>query len=241
MKISVCMATYNGEKFLREQLDSILGQLSAEDEIIISDDGSTDATLKIIETYQDNRIHLHHSTQKNLIINFENALKRATGDLIFLSDQDDIWFDDKVKKYKKQLKKNYLVFSNAAMFRGDDKNDYELFFKDDAKKTGLWNNLYKVNFLGATLAFRKSVLQKSLPFPKKIAMHDIWIGLVAETMGRTHFIKEPLIYYRRHENTASTTGDKSDNSLAVKLKIRFDLVAALVGRLSSDYSKPKQV
>jgi len=240
MKISVCMATYNGEKFIKEQLDSILPQLSDEDEIIISDDGSTDTTLQILESYKDKRIHLYHSTHKNLIFNFENALQRATGDLIFLCDQDDIWFEDKVEKYKKQLKKYYLVFSNAAMFWGNDKNDYELFFKDNVKKTGLWNNLYKVNFLGATLAFRKSVLQKALPFPKKIAMHDIWIGLVAETMGQTHFIEEPLIHYRRHENTASTTGGKSENSLASKLKIRFDLGVALMRRMLSGRSKSKR-
>ncbi len=240
MKISVCMATYNGEKFLKEQLDSILPQLSDEDEVIISDDGSTDATLQILESYKDKRIHLYHSTHKNLIFNFENALQRATGDLIFLCDQDDIWFDDKVEKYKKQLKKYYLIFSNAAMFWGNDKNDYELFFKDYVRKTGLWNNLYKVNFLGATLAFRKSVLQKALPFPKKIAMHDIWIGLVAETMGKTYFIEEPLIYYRRHENAASTTGGKSENSLAIKLKIRFDLGVALLRRTLSGRSKSKK-
>src|SRR5680860_10588 len=240
MKISVCMATYNGEKFLKEQLDSILSQLSAEDEVVISDDGSTDATLKIIESYKDKRIHLYHSTHKNLIFNFENALKRANGDLIFLSDQDDIWFKDKVEKCTKQLKKHQLVFSNAAMFKGGYKNGFELFFANDGKKTGLWNNLYKVNFLGATLAFRKSVLVKALPFPKKIAMHDIWIGLVAETTGSTHYIDEPLIYYRRHAGAASTTGSKSENSLTTKIKIRFKLVVALLRRTLSGRSKSKK-
>ncbi len=230
MKISVCMATYNGEKFLMEQLDSILKQLSADDELIISDDGSTDNTLEIINSYKDCRIQLLHSTRKNLIFNFENALKQASGDLIFLSDQDDIWFGNKVERYKKELKKNHLVFSNASMFNGTDKNENEMVFKDDKIKTGLWNNLYKVNFLGATLAFRYSVLEKALPFPKKIAMHDIWLGLVAETMGKTHYIDEPLIYYRRHDNVASTTGSKSKNSMVVKLKIRFYLALALLRR-----------
>ncbi len=240
MKISVCMATYNGEKFLKEQLDSILPQLSPEDEVIISDDGSTDATLEIIESYKDKRIHLYHSTHKNLIFNFENALRRSSGDLIFLSDQDDIWFEDKVKKCAEQLNEHRLVFSNAAMFKDGDKNDFELFFTNDGKKTGLWNNLYKVNFLGATLAFRKSVLERALPFPKKIAMHDIWIGLVAETMGRTHYIDEPLVYYRRHTAAASTTGSKSGNSLATKITIRFDLAVAVLRRTLSSRSKSKK-
>lgn len=230
MKISVCMATYNGEKYLRPQLDSILKQLSAEDELIISDDGSTDNTLEIIGSYQDERIKLLHSTHENLILNFENALENANGDAVFLCDQDDIWFDAKVEKYKERLKKNLLVFSNAAMFQGINNNDFELFFKDSKKKTGLLNNLKKVKFLGATLAFQKSVLQKALPFPKNIPMHDIWIGLVAETMGSTYYIDEPLIYYRRHENAASTTGGKSTNSFFTKLKIRAILALNLIKR-----------
>jgi glycosyltransferase involved in cell wall biosynthesis len=231
MKISVCMATYNGELYLERQIDSILKQLSKDDELIISDDGSTDNTLKIIHSYQDERIEVLHSTHRNLIFNFENALKAASGDVIFLSDQDDIWFDNKVEKYKKNLKKNLLVFSNAAMFQGNNRNDFEFFFKNKKKKTGLLNNLKKVNFLGATLAFQKSVLQKALPFPKNIAMHDIWIGLVAETMGATHYIDEPLIYYRRHENAASTTGGISTNSLITKIKIRKNLIFCLIKRM----------
>lgn len=240
MKISVCMATYNGERFIEEQLDSILPQLSAYDEIVISDDGSEDDTVAIIKAYRDERIRLLHSTHRNLIRNFEHTLDHARGDIIFLSDQDDIWFPDKVARYLEKLKTHHLVFSNAAMFRGENKSDFQLFFKDNAKKTGLWNNLYKVNFLGATLAFRKSVLDKALPFPDKIAMHDIWIGLVAETIGNTCYIDSPLIYYRRHDNTASTTGGKSKNSFSEKVKIRFDLLFALVVRAASGPRKAKK-
>lgn len=237
MKISVCMATYNGAQYLRPQLDSILKQLSSDDELIISDDGSTDGTLDIIKSYRDQRIKLLHSTHKNLILNFENALTHANGDAIFLSDQDDIWFDDKVSKYKERLKKNLLVFSNAAMFKNSDISKCELFFKDSNRKTGFLSNLVKVKFLGATLAFQKSVLEKALPFPKNIPMHDIWMGLIAETMGNTFYIDEPLIYYRRHENTASTTGAKSENSLFKKIKIRVNLVLSLIGRILKPLKK----
>lgn len=231
------MATYNGERYLRPQLDSILKQLSQEDELIISDDGSTDGSLIIIESYQDSRIKLLHSTHKNLIYNFENALEQASGDIIFLSDQDDIWFDEKVDKYKENLKKNLLVFSNAAMFHANNSSVSELFFKDSKKKTGLLNNLKKVKFLGATLAFKKEVLNRALPFPKNIPMHDIWIGLVAESMGSTYYIDEPLIYYRRHENAASTSGGKSSNSFLTKLTIRMNLVFGLIKRLLKTSNK----
>lgn len=94
--ISVCMATYNGEEYIKEQLESILCQLGEMDEIIISDDGSTDNTLNIIESYNDSRIKIHINTGKHgFVYNFENALQKAKGEYIFLSDQDDIWLPEK--------------------------------------------------------------------------------------------------------------------------------------------------
>lgn len=231
MKISVCMATYNGERFLNEQLDSILKQLSPDDEVIISDDGSTDKTIEIIKSYTDERIKLFHSTKKNLIYNFENALKQASGDIIFLSDQDDIWFHDKVKKSVYHLQDNGLVFSNALMFQGAEMHNGILFFKKSKNLTGVLSNLYKAKYLGATLAFKSSILKDALPFPSNLAMHDIWIGLIAKITSSTYYIDEPLIYYRRHENTASSTGGKSTNSLFKKLSIRYNLTCNLIKRV----------
>ncbi|MCM4150243.1 glycosyltransferase family 2 protein [Arenibacter sp. N53] len=233
MKISVCMATYNGERFLKEQIDSILHQISPDDELIISDDGSTDNTIEIISSYKDERIKLYHSTKGNLIYNFENALKQASGDIIFLSDQDDIWFHDKVEKSVWHLQGNGLVFSNALMFHDTEKVNGSLFFKNSKNKTGVLSNLLKVKYLGATLAFKSSILQKALPFPTKLPMHDVWIGLIAEITSSTYYIDEPLIYYRRHENTASRTGEKSTNSLFRMLKIRYGLIFNLCKRMAT--------
>lgn len=99
--ISVCMATYNGEKYIKEQIDSILKQLGSDDELVISDDGSSDGTIDIILGYHDPRIHLYKGSFHSPAFNFENALKNATGDFIFLSDQDDIWYDNKVPEILK--------------------------------------------------------------------------------------------------------------------------------------------
>ena len=118
--ISVCMATYNGGKHIREQIESILPQLSLNDEIIISDDGSNDETVKIINSFNDKRIKLFFNQRKKefnsrhalVTSNFENALKNAQGDIIFLSDQDDVWRDDKVKIYVDSLKDYHVVMSN---------------------------------------------------------------------------------------------------------------------------------
>ena len=89
--VSVCMATYNGEKYIKEQIDSILSEIKENDEIVISDDNSTDCTVEIIKSYNDDRIKLYHSNARNFKKNFENARNKAKGDIIFLSDQDDVW------------------------------------------------------------------------------------------------------------------------------------------------------
>ena len=230
MKISVCMTTFNGEKFVEAQLISILKQLSPEDEVIISDDGSTDATIEIIESLQDERIKIFYSGRKNLIENFENALNQATGGYIFLSDQDDIWFDSKVDKIKEALKDNLLVFSNAQVFHDEILIENRLLFKRTNPK-GFLRNIYKNNFIGATMAFKTELLQIALPFPKNIPMHDMWLGLLAELKGTTTYIDEPLIYYRRHKDTMSTTGSKSKNTLCQKIGIRMRTLYSLCNRL----------
>ena len=105
-KISVCIATYNGEKYIKEQLESIIHQLGEYDEIIISDDGSNDKTIQIIENFKDTRIKIfNHSPNRKTKYKFdlttrniENALSKAKGDFIFLADQDDIWIKNKVEK-----------------------------------------------------------------------------------------------------------------------------------------------
>lgn len=229
MKISVCMATYNGEAFLKEQLDSILGQLSAQDELVISDDSSTDQTLKIIESYRDKRIKIYHSDHKNVIFNLENALRGATGDIIFLSDQDDIWKGNKVQKTLEMLNECTLVFSNAYVFEGNEPHeDVLLYQRSDV--VGFFRNLYKNNYIGATMAFKAELLQVALPFPKQLPMHDIWFGLLAEITGKTDFISEPLIYYRRHSNNVSTTGRKSGNSILRKIRNRAIISILLLER-----------
>ena len=108
--ISVCMATYNGEKYIREQIDSILAQLGDKDELIVSDDGSADATLSIVRSFSDPRIKIISNTGKHGTNgNFENALKHAQGDYIFLSDQDDVWLPGKVNICLQALQTAHLV------------------------------------------------------------------------------------------------------------------------------------
>ncbi|MEH6514152.1 MAG: glycosyltransferase family 2 protein [Maribacter arcticus] len=230
MMISVCMAVYNGEEFIKEQLDSILLQLGKQDEVIISDDGSTDQTLAIIETYNDARISTHYSGKRSIIKNFENSLKRATGDVVFLADQDDIWYPNKVAITLSYLNEYDLVFSNASVFKENTEQSY-LLYEKGVSRIGLLRNFVKNNYIGATMAFKRGVLDKALPFPPNIYMHDVWLAMLVELKGKTFFIEQPLIYYRRHGNNASETSEKSSNGFGVKMRMRFNLALSLLRRL----------
>lgn len=222
MRISVCIPTYNGEKYIKAQLESILIQLSINDEIIISDDSSTDGTISEIKSIQDSRIKLFENNKfKSPIFNLENALKKAKGEFIFLSDQDDIWKPDKVNITLEKLKKFDLVVSDCELI--DEKNQIisESFYALNSTKIGYINNLLKNGFLGCCMAFNQNIQSSVIPFPKKIAMHDIWIGLVASLLGRVIFIDDKLIQYRRHGGNFSFTSSKSKFTLLFKIQYRI--------------------
>lgn len=227
--ISVCVATFNGEKYIKEQLDSILMQIGEKDEIIISDDGSTDKTLEIVESYKDFRIKLFRNSFKNLILNFQFALSQAKGDYIFLSDQDDVWLPNKVRVCLENLITYDLVVSNCKVVDHNLNVINDSFFGLNNSKKGLISNLIKNSYLGCCLAFKKEILLKVLPFPKSIAMHDIWIGFVSEIFYKTKFIEEPLVLYRRHGKNESPTGENSPYGLIQKMEFRFNIVKNLPG------------
>ena len=229
--ISVCMATYNGEKYLKEQIDSILYQLNSNDELIISDDGSTDGTIEIIEGYNDKRIKLHKNSFHNLIKNFEYALTQASGDYIFLCDQDDMWVSNKVRVVCEKLIHYDLVVTDCRVVDEQLNTMIPSFFQLRGSGEGFWKNLYRNTYLGCCMAFRRSLLKVILPFPADIAMHDIWIGLVAEKMGRVTFVPQQLVYYRRHGNNASPTGEKSRYGLKYKFWYRWVMLRNIIKRL----------
>ncbi|PCJ97706.1 MAG: alpha-L-Rha alpha-1,3-L-rhamnosyltransferase [Flavobacteriaceae bacterium] len=228
--ISVCIATYNGELYIEEQLKSILKQLNENDEVIISDDGSTDRTIEILKSFDDPRIKLHHSSFQNVILNFENALQKATGEIIFLSDQDDIWFKNKVVESLKVLEKNDLVFSNLSVFSNEVAENYNMY---DLNKNcnGFVRNFIKNNCVGATMAFKSKVLKYAIPFPKHIEMHDMWLFFITSFYGKTFYYKKPLIYYRRHGLNVSNTGEKTTNSIIKIIKIRIRMLVAILKRI----------
>lgn len=212
--ISVCMATHNGAKFIKEQIDSILKQLGDEDELVISDDGSSDNTLDILQRYNDSRIKVFkQNSPKGLpaheyaTLNFENALHNAKGDFIFLSDQDDIWVDNKVAVSMKYLEKYDYIVSDAYVTNADLTIISDTRFTKEEK---IHFNKYlavvlSTPYQGSCAAFKKCVLEKAMPFPKYLQSHDRWLGNVAAFYFKYKIIPEKLIYYRRHESTTSNT------------------------------------
>ncbi|MBO7636811.1 MAG: glycosyltransferase family 2 protein [Paludibacteraceae bacterium] len=228
-RVSVCMATYNGEKYIRRQMETILRQLGDEDEVVISDDSSTDGTLSIIESFQDERIKVLKGNRfHSPIYNLENALKHAKGEFVFLADQDDIWLDDKVCDMLLLLRDYDLVVSDCKVVDADERVLQPSFFKLLNSGSGFVKNLMKNTYIGCCMAFKRDVLSYVLPFPSNIPMHDVWIALNVEyRRKKILFFDKPLILYRRHGDNASSCSEPSRRPLKDKFLDRWHLMTSI--------------
>ena len=228
--ISVCIATYNGEKYIYQQIKSILNQLESNDEIIISDDLSSDNTIKEINKFNDPRIKVFINTScKGVIKNFENAIKHSSGEYIFLSDQDDIWIENKTSKFLFLLTKYDLVISDNTIVNENLEPIKQSFFNHNFSSK-IFKNIWRNNYIGCCMAFKRDLLNYIIPFPSSI-MHDVWIGIIAKYYGSVYYLDEPLILYRRHNNNTSTCGEKSKNSITKKLSYRICLIYFFIKRI----------
>ena len=226
---SICIATYNGEKYLHEQLSSILSQINIDDEVIISDDNSTDNTIQIINSINDPRIKLINGGFHNFTFNFENAIKQAKGEYIFLADQDDVWLPNKYTTTINTLKHYDLVCSNAIITDQNLNQIHPSFFQYYNSGSGKLKNIIKCTYCGACMAFNKKILHAIQPFPNtSIFGHDLWIGLVAESIGKVLFLETPLILYRRHNDSLTTISNnfltRSKRPLLIKIKSRISII-----------------
>lgn len=205
--ISVCMATYNGELYIRQQLDSILLCLGERDELVVSDDGSTDATIEIVKSYvfKDRRVKLVNGPHRGVVANFSSLISLAKGDLIFLADQDDIWRADKVSTVKAAFETEgaTLVTHNARIVDSEGVPNGDSLFNLRGSRAGLLKNIVKNSYVGCCMAFKSGLVNSILPIPDNVEMHDWWIGLVGEMVSRPVFIDDELIDYRRHSANVS--------------------------------------
>lgn len=228
--ISVALAAYKGEKYIEEQLLSILPQLSASDEVIVSDDKPGGATEKIVRRIMadDPRVVYVEGKGRGVVQNFVNAIRYCKGDIIFLCDQDDVWLPNKVLRVKEAFDEGASLVLHNAYVTDENLNitDYSFFEKRKSKK-GFLHNIVKNSYMGCCMAFDKKLLKKIMPIPKYVPMHDQWIGLMGEKYGKVKFIDAPLIYYRIHGD--NVTG--GETTLEQKLLWRRYLIKRLIGRI----------
>ncbi len=226
MKISVVIAAYKGEKYIADQLRSILPQLGEDDEIIVSDDYPQGLTRAQVELVNDRRIKYIEGPANGLTANFENALRAAQGDIIFLSDQDDVWMPDKVSKVLPLFENgNDLVLHDARVTDGELRLIAPSYFAIHGSNSSYLKNILRNSFVGCCMAFTKQVAESVVPFPRDIPMHDWWIALAAIKMGyRVNLLNEPLIQWRRHSE--NVTGGKT--TLKQKIKWRVKIISYLI-------------
>lgn len=211
MKISIALCTYNGQKFIREQLQSLFDQTVKADEIVISDDGSKDKTLEIIHEFKrKNSIPiriLEHKENLGVFKNFEYCIKHCTGDIVFTCDQDDYWMPNKLEKHIqehiKQPKAN-LVYSNAEVVVNTLDNVICPLWEpkqidDKLKGKSSFTSLVVKgqSIAGCCMSFKRDFFESILPIPDKI-YHDDWIATSACLCGEIIGINECLIKYRQH-------------------------------------------
>ena len=229
--ISVAMAVYNGGKYLKQQIDSILPQLRTEDELVISYDNSMDDTLEIIRGYEkrDSRVKVFVDPGCGVTDNFNNAITHCAGGYIFLSDQDDIWLDNKLERLLRCFHDESpdLIIHNGV---NTDENLVPVskpFFEIYRIGDGKLKNIIKSRYSGCCMAFTNTMKDKILPIPVKDG-YDRWIGTISEFCGRISYLDDVLILHRLHEGNVTP---RNSYPIPRIIKMRVTLVRELFLRL----------
>lgn len=243
-RISVCIAAYQPNVFLLKELESIMPQLSEIDEVIISEDFCTESDVykNIINTYEGRvKIVFHEHSEYNpwrkwggdvkgyaVTQNFLNALNYASGEYIFLADQDDIWAPNRVKVMLESLiqNKGSLVVCNSILINENEEKIGNIYYKNPLDSLfPIAQCLKHAPFLGCVMAFDRILFDSCLPFPKKMNTHDTWISLCALQKRKVVVINKPLHFYRIHGNNVS---GNSKNSVFFKFVYRFYLLKEIL-------------
>ena len=223
--VSVAMTTYNGEKYLREQLDSIYSQTMVPDEVVVVDDCSTDGTITILEEYKQKYGLKYYQNQFNIGYNknFERAIGLCKGEYIALSDQDDIWLPEKIEHTYKKLKEYpenepSLVSSFSTLV-----NERMEVLSEGKFTSGGWQlNFSRYSSQGCTLMFNRALKDIILPIHQDI-MFDAYIGFTASLIGNRYYLGESLMLYRIHSNNAFVKKDTLSLMQRIKRKLHFYL------------------
>lgn len=235
-RASIALAAYNGELYIKEQLDSILQMLTNKDEIIISYDSSTDRTLEIIKFYEqkDSRIKIFMNNKFSGVNgNFTNAIENCSGRYIFMSDQDDIWIGNKIEKMIELLESNKadIGIHNGEIVNEDLTSTGETFFSFIKPKTDPISNFYKGRFWGCSICFKNNLKEIILPFPNKPKdiPHDIYLVVLAGLFKRKIVLSEDIfILHRIHANNVTP---KNSRKIIKIFLDRVNLIISLFTRI----------
>jgi len=256
-KISIALCTYNGAEFIVQQLESFIAQTRLPDELVICDDRSSDATVEIIRDYISNApfpIRLEVN-QKNLgsTKNFEKAISSCVGELIYLSDQDDVWLPDKIARIEAEFEKNPqvgMVFSDSEIvdenLKSLGRTLWSFTFSDEKREAARAGKFFDVLLsqnvvTGATMAFRAEFRKTFTPIPEGIPnlIHDGWISLVIAGAAEVVFIDEPLIKYRQH--AAQQLGIGYEATLSQDFDERRNRYGASIAFAENEVARLKQM
>lgn len=233
LRVSVCMATYNGEKYVGEQVDSILRQLRATDELIVVDDGSLDATVDIVRAFNDDRIRLL-DRQPNVgpVGAFSRAIAHANGDVIMMADQDDIWLNGRLALFLAAFANTpaLVVSANSTYIDGNGQPIDRCVPTLRAQDSSKWmRNIASImsgntSYYGCAMAFRSEIRDLLVPFPQYVESHDLWVALAANLLRRNLHLETATLARRIHGNNASIVSRR----LSAKMWSRVVFVISLV-------------
>jgi len=207
-QVSVVMAVYNGGKFLRAQLDSLLQDLDEQDEVVIVDDQSSDDSLLIIRGYDDGRLKLHENEQNSgVFATFQHALSFAKNDIIFLCDQDDVWLPGKREAFLRVFQSDAKCLAVVSDGEWINEAGEVILISHMATRGGFrgdfLSTLIRNRYHGCFMAIHADLLPRALPIPPGVPMHDMWLGALATIYGNVHFINKAYMQYRRHATNVS--------------------------------------
>ena len=236
--ISVAMAVYNGEKFLPEQLDSILKQLEPQDEIVVSYDKSKDGTWALLQSYKEKypQVKVLENQNPGINGNFNNAISGCTGDYIFICDQDDRWADNKRSAVVETFETSGadMVIHNGVHIDTEGNTISEPFFTMYRIGDGKLKNILKPRYSGCCTAFTRAMAEKIMPMPMVLDAYDHWIGTIGEFMGKIAYNEQILLYHRLHGVNATPV---SSRSLRVIFRARWTLLKELNRRIRRERRK----
>lgn len=239
---SICIATYNGEQYIREQINSILSQINDDDEIIVVDDCSNDNTVSIIKSINDPRINIYiNEVNKGHVFSFEKTIMLAKNEIIFMSDQDDIWLENRYQLLKDKLTENkvLLVSSNSKFIdaKGNELNMSLISLRKKDSSNNFSNILNiilgKAGYYGCCMVFNSELKKNILPFPSYIESHDLWIAMVANFKKSNLHLDENTLARRIHGHNSSVVKRK----LIKKIKSRIVFFKSLIQLIFRKFKK----